>query len=316
MDAGNTTTWPYDSIRTWFGEPLSPELIERISSMPTDQAVTLAEAFIEAGKCVMLGPVDYGHLRPLCLIRPLNIIGPHPLRGLTSTEVASQILLYAHEAVVPEPMSVFAWRSDSEHLDLDELPKLFAASAQRLLDHEPLARQGALHWLPTPGLWEVGHWAVDRWFRQLLEWQIDGPEPIVAMLDEAMNAEEVSFAGVAHYGSMHIEYIRQEMQILATSPEALQPLFLRESDEQLASWLLENEQGIEHTKVDGRGSKLRRLAALTVPKMAPSPKMVALFACQFRSIWPMASDSSGCTGPSAERGWSRTAESRPRRCSR
>jgi len=127
---------PYQSIESYWGEPLSGELVQRITTAPRGHLVDCRRYKFEnerAAGVVALPELPPGHLRPIVSVHAIDgaMIVNHvdlSMRALVAANTAITALLYAHQVVV----------DDVSWLLIEDDPQTQASAGQWLMQVKPL----------------------------------------------------------------------------------------------------------------------------------------------------------------------------------
>jgi hypothetical protein len=131
-------TFPYKAIEEWWGEPLSKELIERISSAPDEHIEEFFRFAESASRSKLLQPKP-GMLRPLAKRSTSNLYRANT--NLSYIDTALKLLLYSDEVAVEDPIHFLGGRGTKSMLTA-------------LLMAKPLADAGLVQFIRFPHTYE------------------------------------------------------------------------------------------------------------------------------------------------------------------
>lgn len=146
---------PYDWIREWWGDELSPNLLQLICAAPRDQRLQFGQDYLARALQRRMPARQPGQVRPYCELS-------YTMYGSDSYSVTSgrarlrALALYCHQVVVEDPvaralMLAGVMDSDEEEHWLGS-PVLISATKELrealtiLLEFEPLHQMGAVIW--------------------------------------------------------------------------------------------------------------------------------------------------------------------------
>ena len=127
-------TYPYQAIHEWWGEPLSRELANRISSSP-DQHVRDFVRFAADYRYAEPSKLEPGMIRPLLKTRNSNIYKTSPVSYFNT---ALALLLYADEVMLEDPIHYM------------RAPDLMPDVLNSLLRAQPLVDAGLINFIKYP----------------------------------------------------------------------------------------------------------------------------------------------------------------------
>lgn len=228
--------FPFSDIENWFGSPFNSEIPYAISSLTVPQVEELAEYVRRQSQApsAIPRPSQLGEVRPhIASMRLLDAFwGPGPLLERVCTA-----LTYASSATIFDPFSftieefALATTTPDERINLRSS---LVAAAELLVKVYPLARSGALDFLPprctrefAPGL---PGFAMDD--DLLIRYTKSGLNDQIGEFNRSVGG---SHSTGRYRGYQHLWQIHQDLLLVDRHSEVLQPFFLAGFDVELAT---------------------------------------------------------------------------------